>query len=393
MLDIETLRIVQAVLGATAFVLIFFGTYRTTRSPYAGWWSSVVALAGTGAILYLLATDSTRGAMGAIGNGLGAASAVGITGAARALRGVQTRVWVVAGVAVVVSAASLLERPSGAGWPGGLAVPATMVVLGVIACTALWGLARSLPVVGGQLVGADARGAIVAVACAITAMSVFYLARLIAYITVGPDSQVYQTWLGPTATTLGACVAMLVVTYSVALLSRYEVAEGWKVRAIHDDLTGLLHRDEFRDRVERELADAAGPDSVLMLADFDHFKQLNDEHGHAMGDRALVAFGDTCRAVLADDDVAGRWGGEEFVLYLSRGGVERAERVADALSAGVRRVWRQGDAPPTLSYGIAHDSEVVAFDELLARADSALYQAKDEGRNRKVVHGQEIGPQ
>lgn len=270
-------------------------------------------------------------------------------------------------------------------------MPAAMIILGTIASVAFWSLARRLPIMGGQLVGSEARGAIVAVACAVTAITAFYLARLVVYVTEGPESRLHELWLGPIGTTLGACVAMVVVTYSVALLSRYEVAEGWKVRAIHDDLTGLLHRDEFRDRVERELVDVATPDSVLMLADFDHFKQLNDDHGHAMGDRALVAFGDTCRAVLSDADVAGRWGGEEFVLYLSGGGVQRAERIADALSAGVRRVWRQGDSPPTLSYGIAHESDGVPFDELLARADRALYQAKDEGRDRKVAHGGQAG--
>lgn len=159
-----------------------------------------------------------------------------------------------------------------------------------------------------------------------------------------------------------------------------------------DSLTGLSNRRDFLEHLENAIRRSCEEDTPLcvLMLDIDHFKAINDDHGHAVGDRALVALADTCRQQLRDGDLIGRLGGEEFGIVLPRTRSESAEpmsdRLRDALS-GVRVPDATGDILGfTVSIGLAqHSGPWESASELLLRADRALYQAKREGRNRVIV--------
>ena len=160
--------------------------------------------------------------------------------------------------------------------------------------------------------------------------------------------------------------------------------------AAYDDLTGLWNRRMILDRLEMELHRARRESTHVSVAlvDLDHFKQINDTHGHAAGDAVLRHAADRMRTTLRDYDYLGRYGGEEFLIVVSNSeaGVvtEVAERCRRAVAEqpvtiGDRRV------PVTISVGVA-STRAVGFDEaaLMQSADAALYQAKAEGRNRVI---------
>jgi diguanylate cyclase (GGDEF)-like protein len=156
--------------------------------------------------------------------------------------------------------------------------------------------------------------------------------------------------------------------------------------ATRDELTGCLNRRAMMERLEEEASRCArlGQPMCLVLLDLDHFKHINDAHGHATGDRVLRRFGALARASLRGTDLVARWGGEEFLLML--GGTSAApgalcvQRLLDALAA--ERFDVAGLPPVTGSAGLAecHDGDCLV--EALELADRALYRAKAAGRNR-----------
>jgi diguanylate cyclase (GGDEF)-like protein len=159
-----------------------------------------------------------------------------------------------------------------------------------------------------------------------------------------------------------------------------------QLQASTDGLTGLVNRRSLENRTRQLRAD--GAEFAFVMADLDHFKVLNDTHGHEAGDRALRIFSETLHRELRTEDLACRYGGEEFAIVLPNVGthdaVDVAERVREALAATVGR----GDTPTfTASYGIAHSSEAADLDDLVQRADRALFAAKAAGRDRICLDG------
>ncbi|MBI5165622.1 MAG: diguanylate cyclase [Magnetospirillum sp.] len=162
--------------------------------------------------------------------------------------------------------------------------------------------------------------------------------------------------------------------------------------ATTDPLTGAANRRQFMAIAEQEAERSARyrrPLAVLML-DIDHFKVVNDTHGHAVGDEVLKAVADACRAGLRDVDLLGRLGGEEFAVLLPEtplpGAIDVAERLCQAVAR--RAVPLPGGAQirVTASLGVAtYRGDAAQVDQLLARADAALYRAKAEGRDRVIV--------
>jgi diguanylate cyclase (GGDEF)-like protein len=155
-----------------------------------------------------------------------------------------------------------------------------------------------------------------------------------------------------------------------------------------DGLTGLANRRHCEDQLAAELArlERFGGQLALVLADLDNFKDVNDRFGHATGDVVLREFAQTLESGIRDVDLAGRWGGEEFVLILPGTDLAGAARVAERIrTARAERIVLTAEGEPirvTASFGVAVFPEAASAEELLAAADGALYQAKRGGKNR-----------
>jgi diguanylate cyclase (GGDEF)-like protein len=162
--------------------------------------------------------------------------------------------------------------------------------------------------------------------------------------------------------------------------------------AITDGLTGLhvrrftLHR--LRQEVKRALR--YGPGLSVIMADIDHFKEVNDTHGHLAGDRVLEAVAEELRAGLRQDvDIAGRYGGEEFLIVVPQtdlgGARDCAERLRSAVESRAVDIGTGSSLRVTMSFGVAQLAPEESDQDLIGRADSALYEAKEIGRNRVVT--------
>jgi diguanylate cyclase (GGDEF)-like protein/PAS domain S-box-containing protein len=163
---------------------------------------------------------------------------------------------------------------------------------------------------------------------------------------------------------------------------RYE--ERLQHMADHDPLTGLPNRRSFERALGRHAAGIRryGASGALLVLDLDGFKHVNDTHGHAAGDELIVRCADALRSRLRDTDVLARLGGDEFAVLLPRGGDDEAIAAADALVDVIRSTGRV-----TVSIGVAgFDAVTATADEVLVRADRAMYEAKATGRDRVAVH-------
>ncbi|MCI0333371.1 MAG: GGDEF domain-containing protein [Planctomycetes bacterium] len=162
-------------------------------------------------------------------------------------------------------------------------------------------------------------------------------------------------------------------------------------RSLTDPLTGLPNRREFNDRLEERMSAWKRRQEMfsLLLLDVDHFKQLNDEHGHLVGDQVLAAIGRTLRGAVRREDAVARYGGEEFAILLPNTSLEQAghvaEKICDAVAAGTVDYNGQKVAV-TVSGGLAEIAPPDTADSIIQRADAALYAAKASGRNRTCTH-------
>ncbi len=154
--------------------------------------------------------------------------------------------------------------------------------------------------------------------------------------------------------------------------------------ASRDALTGLYNRLAGTRMLEALVADAqaAGKPFSVILADLDHFKHINDSRGHQAGDDALVAVGGILQAGIRGDDLAIRWGGEEFLVLVPGCGIAQALELAGRLRAGVAAAAIPMAGPVTVSLGVAQLAARETASALLQRADEAMYRAKSGGRNR-----------
>jgi diguanylate cyclase (GGDEF)-like protein len=157
-----------------------------------------------------------------------------------------------------------------------------------------------------------------------------------------------------------------------------------------DPLTGALNRRGFDSQFPQIFADAGGladPLSVVMV-DIDRFKEINDVHGHAAGDDVLRSVTGLLASVLRETDAVVRYGGEEFMMVLPHATIRGAESVAERARAAIERAQIAlpvGTARVTASFGVAQRRAGESREDLLRRADEAMYRAKAVGRNRVVV--------
>jgi diguanylate cyclase (GGDEF)-like protein len=150
-----------------------------------------------------------------------------------------------------------------------------------------------------------------------------------------------------------------------------------KNRVACDDLTGLLRRDEFFHRLEGMLTQAHGGSISVIMVDIDNFKQINDTEGHVVGDHVLHRVARVLKRCVRAGAEVGRFGGEEFILALATS-PERAQVLAEALRRQIQR-----EVNVTVSVGVATAQAAnVEIRRMVGRADHALYEAKQTGKNR-----------
>jgi len=155
--------------------------------------------------------------------------------------------------------------------------------------------------------------------------------------------------------------------------------------ADHDALTGLFNRRRFEEELHRHMAQGRryGMSGALLLLDLDDFKQVNDTHGHGMGDSVLTAVAMVLRRRLRESDILARFGGDEFAVLMPVGGAPRARELAGLLATAVRTDVATPAGRLSASVGIAVLDESSTPDELLSSADDAMYAMK--GSKRAVV--------
>jgi two-component system cell cycle response regulator len=178
-------------------------------------------------------------------------------------------------------------------------------------------------------------------------------------------------------------VAQRIISFQEQLIA---TREELRVQATHDFLTQLLNRAGIMDALEQELNRSDRNQGVfsVILADIDHFKQINDTYGHAAGDQVLREVAARMKSSLRSYDVAGRYGGEEFLVIVPDCDEAAALRVAEKMRNAVCSTPIQilgTDRTTSISLGVSTRSEPTSADALLSAADTALYQAKSFGRN------------
>jgi len=186
---------------------------------------------------------------------------------------------------------------------------------------------------------------------------------------------------------LAGTVNAMLTAIQKAKFELLQAQDSLRFHAEHDSLTGVLNRRAIRDVLRRELARCRRENQTLgvMLADVDHFKRINDHYGHAAGDCALVTVVERIQSILRSYDVIGRYGGEEFLVIAPGCDLELTRKLAERICSAV------SDEPVdlghnriklTLSIGSTLGTANSDPEFLVAVADSAMYQAKRNGRNR-----------
>jgi diguanylate cyclase (GGDEF)-like protein len=193
-------------------------------------------------------------------------------------------------------------------------------------------------------------------------------------------------------TAIAMAAVLLIATLAFLLRRNRMFRRQLQTLADRDDLTALLNRRKILALAAEALRASANSRSGLTIAllDLDHFKNFNDRYGHAFGDDVLRAFADAARRALRGADQIGRYGGEEFLVVMpdtdiaaARAVIERLRETVKKLPVANEAASRDGSAQVTLSAGLAsaRDGET-SIEEVIRRADLALYRAKETGRDR-----------
>jgi diguanylate cyclase (GGDEF)-like protein len=196
-------------------------------------------------------------------------------------------------------------------------------------------------------------------------------------------------------------VEALLFTISIAFILLAMAKERTEYRhraaARTDPLTGIANRRGFMEQtaVWRRAATGTQPTAVLLF-DLDHFKSINDQYGHAVGDRTLQIFADIAKAHIGMAGTVGRWGGDEFVAVLTNTTPEIAATVAERIQVALEKAAADIDGRlvgATISTGMAFSNHgPFELPAMLLQADQALYRAKSEGRNRLAIAGEDAMP-
>ena len=154
---------------------------------------------------------------------------------------------------------------------------------------------------------------------------------------------------------------------------------------VTDTLTGIKNLRFFKKKIKEEMYSAKryGNNLSLVMLDIDHFKSINDNYGHDIGDTVLVEYTKLISSNLRESDIFSRTGGEEFMIILPHSDIENASNIAEKLRKKIEN--HKLTVPITMSLGVTEYIKDEDEETFIKRVDDALYKAKDEGRNRVVV--------
>ena len=222
-------------------------------------------------------------------------------------------------------------------------------------------------------------------------LNVQYIPELKWYLFIEKDESEALTPVRQTLyINLAICLVITIVVLMLTNVSLTRYQRRIEEMAATDKLTGMLNRQAFDILMDKLMADSVRtprPVSILML-DLDHFKWVNDQYGHAMGDRVLRRVAETLQHALRKSDIAVRWGDEEFLVVLDNCALDEARQIAEKIRERIAQTHVDVEGQPmvlSVSAGVSQLRGGEQPDQAIRRADSALYQAKDGGRNRVGV--------
>jgi diguanylate cyclase (GGDEF)-like protein len=371
-LDTSTLYLVATMVAATlGAMLLFFGTQENI--PALRWWGTAYLLGAVSVALSTLAGNMLGAMLSLALNAVGFAACGMVWSAARVFHGrkpnlpgllLGAMVWVAA-VMTLKPEASAIRFMIGA---------AIVAIYAALTAAQLWSerrktLQRRWPAI------------VVPVLHGFVLMLPILLGGLLR-----PHDDAFASSIWVTVFSIELVLYAVATVFVIFMLVSERVVTAHKTAASTDPLTGMFNRRGFAEAtsrvIERE-ANAGRPVTVLIF-DLDHFKSINDRFGHSAGDEILKLFATVVLSTLRITDLSGRVGGEEFAALLPcplEEGVIAAERVREAFAdSGI--VVEDGPVDTTVSIGVAGGPAGTELEVLLAAADSALYQAKRNGRNR-----------
>lgn len=217
-------------------------------------------------------------------------------------------------------------------------------------------------------------------------------------IITGPDLVSTFAWVEQLDSVWVLVLAIETLVFSISFgflvlsMSKEKIEMRHRKAAMQDPLTGIDNRRAFKEKAERRLAanQTAGRASSILLMDLDHFKAINDQHGHDAGDQVLMGFTTLVNNLTEPDDLFCRMGGEEFAVFLSDASTDRALDIAESIRVILHTRGLgvdDGTLAATVSIGVVSSGDRNAtLRTLLANADAALYAAKAGGRNRVVAY-------
>ena len=371
-LDTSTLYLVATMVAATlGAMLLFFGTQE--NFPALRWWGTAYLLGAVSVALSTLAGNMLGAMLSLALNAVGFAACGMVWNAARVFHGrkpnlpgllLGAMVWVAA-VMTLKPEASAIRFMIGA---------AIVAIYAALTAAQLWSERR-------KTLQSRWPAIVVPVLHGFVLMLPVLLGGLLR-----PHDAAFVGSIWVTVFSIELVLYAVATVFVIFMLVSERVVTAHKTAASADPLTGMFNRRGFAEAtsrvIERE-ANAGRPVTVLIF-DLDHFKSINDRFGHSAGDEILKLFATVVLSTLRITDLSGRVGGEEFAALLPcplEEGVIAAERVREAFAdSGI--VVEDGPVDTTVSIGVAGGPAGTELEVLLAAADSALYQAKRNGRNR-----------
>lgn len=180
----------------------------------------------------------------------------------------------------------------------------------------------------------------------------------------------------------------------IDVTDKHRLEQQIKYQASHDDLTGLLNRRAITEKFikKRLLTSTSRPSEICLLIDIDNFKFINDQFGHSAGDEVIKRFSQQCKVIVSDSGLVGRWGGEEFIVFLLHKNIEQAHDIAKQILYACKQdnyEFLGQKHTVTVSIGISEClSENCNLEVLIQDADNNMYKAKEQGKNQIVLPSQ-----